>query len=41
MNIDLLFYIVALVFFLMAGFNTPRFNWMCFGFASLVASVIF
>lgn len=41
MNIDLVFYIAALIFFVLCGFNVPKYNWMCFGFACLVASVIF
>lgn len=41
MNTDLVFYLLALAFFLLCGFNVPKYNWMCFGFASLVASVIF
>lgn len=41
MNIDLFLYIAALVFFLLSGFNVPKANWMCFGFAALTASLIF
>lgn len=40
MNIDLILYVAAFVFFLLCGFNVPRWNWMCFGFASLVLSLI-
>lgn len=40
MNIDLFLYVAAFIFFLLCGFNVPRYNWQCFGFACLVLSLI-
>lgn len=40
MNIDTILIIAAIVFFLLAGFNVPRANWMCFGFACLTATLL-
>ena len=40
MSIDLLLTIVAFIMFILAGFNVPRANWMCLGFAALTLTLI-
>jgi len=39
-GLHLLLYVVAFVFFVLAGFNVPRANWFAFGWAALVLSLI-
>jgi len=40
MGIHLILYILAFVFFVLAGFNVPRANWTAFGFAALTLTLI-
>ena len=41
MSFDLFLYILAVIFFVVAGFQAqPRFNWTAFGFACITATFI-
>jgi len=41
MSVKLILYVCALVCELLAAFGAPRINWMCLGFAFLIATLIF
>jgi len=38
--IKLILAILAIVFFIMAGVNVPKFNWTAFGFACVTAAIL-